>query len=202
MLVRRASILIVSVASLCLLVGCGSKEVPEPVVRKADPAPPAEVKMPEAVKIDEEAAARQAAKVAIQPVMDQFNHSIRGSTDDLHSTVGDLPIVATLARYLHDVDTSKCPDDFRAATLDCVHAWEDVGNAHAKFVAFQEEARDKGKIVGVMLNPLDRTRDLLAERKQHEDEIAAANDRVYKTFQAMETVALKYGVTADPNWKG
>jgi hypothetical protein len=105
---------------------------------------------------------------------------------------------AGAAASMRAIDTSACPNDFRAAYLAHVHAWEAMAAVEREAAAFRARNDPEGVLVesfirGLLGDPLGKANQVAAEQGELLRGYNAASRGIRETFNRVEEVAVGHG---------
>ena len=106
--------------------------------------------------------------------------------------------VAEVVSKMRAIDQTDCPNDFKAAYLAHIHAWESVAVVERKAIALKAESESTGALVesfirGVLMDPFGKTNEIKAEFRHLQGEYEAASRDVKQTFEKVEQLAVANG---------
>ncbi len=97
---------------------------------------------------------------------------------------------------MRKVDLSDCPQDFRVAYANHIHAWDERAAAHAAKVKLDND-EDASAVAGLLSTLFDIDATPWSDHVRAENEVkrleSIASNDVHTTWQDVETVASKYG---------
>jgi len=101
-------------------------------------------------------------------------------------------------KQMRDIDLSECPEDFRGAYVDNIHAWEDAAPIDVALAQLQSKSvRDDATLAGILATlfnsektPYSDWQDAIEGLKQKRRE---ASDKINDTWKIVENIAVKYG---------
>ena len=138
-----------------------------------------------------EITSRQQAKMraAIERVLEQDKGTSAGSTT-----------VAQIVARIRAIDTSECPNDFRAAYLAHIHAWESMGEVEGRARAFKADREGAGDLVegfirGFLGDPWGKANEIQNVQSQLQIDYQSARQQVKQTFNRVEEMAVAYGAS-------
>jgi len=128
-------------------------------------------------------------KAAIEQVLRQDAVSNDGTTS-----------VADVVERMRAIDTSACPNDFRAAYLAHVHAWEKLAGVERDAIALKADSESAGAMVeafirGFLGDPLGPINEDIDARNQLQARYQEASREVQATFHRVEEIAVSYGAS-------
>jgi hypothetical protein len=105
-------------------------------------------------------------------------------------------VVARMRR----VDSSRCPNDFRAAYLAHIHAWELMVDIEQRAVALEAERESVAVFVesfirGFLGDPLGKANEIGEAQGQWARDCRTASMQVRLTYQHVEKIAVSHGAT-------
>ena len=101
---------------------------------------------------------------------------------------------------MRGVDTSSCPNDFRAAYLSHIQAWEVLAEVEQKARKLKNESESARAFVeafvrGLIMDPFGKANEMRAAENALEREAQAAKQQVMTTLNQVEQCALAYGAS-------
>jgi len=116
---------------------------------------------------------------------------------DAKSQVGADTVVEVVQR-MRNIDISGCPDDFRVAYVDHIHAWEAMRDVEKNAIAFRKEANSDGVLIesfvrGMLGDPLGKAKELGAAQTQLQRDYQEARSEIKETFNHVEDLTTQYG---------
>jgi flagellar basal body-associated protein FliL len=133
--------------------------------------------------------ARQQAQIrsAIETVLQQD----AGTTTGVNS-------VAEVVNRMRAIDMSGCPNDFRAAYLGNIHAWEAMADVEQQAIQLKKEGDSSGAYVeafvrGFMGDPFGKVKDEMQAQNQLQQNANSAKQQIQQTFNQVEEIAVAYG---------
>jgi hypothetical protein len=104
--------------------------------------------------------------------------------------------VAEIATRMRDIDLSGCPEDFRLAYLDHIHAWETMRDVERDAIALRKEANSDGVMVesfirGMLGDPFGKANEISAAQSQILRDYKAARSEIKETFDRVEDIAVR-----------
>jgi len=145
----------------------------------------AEQEAQERRKLAEERAEKAQIKTSIERVLQEDARAPRGAES-----------VAEIVSRMRDIDTSGCPDDFRLAYMNHIHAWESMRQVESDAIAFKKAANSDGVAVeafirGMLGDPLGEANKIEAVQTELQREYQAAHSEIKATFNRVEDIAVQ-----------
>ncbi len=131
----------------------------------------------------------------IEAVLKQ-NHAV---LDQMIASFSQGDQFAELSRSeLRAINTDGCPNDFRAAYLAFVYAWDDLAAAKRRYLEFQGQSTAPAVIIesairGAFGDPFGKTAELLSDQQQLQQQHALAGQRVETAWHRVEEIAILHG---------
>jgi len=139
--------------------------------------------------LDNRLKTRQQAQIrsAIETVLQQN----AGTTTGVNS-------VAEVVNRMRAIDMSRCPNDFRAAYLGNIHAWEAMAVVEQQAKQFADENNSVGTYVeafvrGMMMDPFGKANEIKQAQNQLQQDFNSAEQQIRQTFNQVEEIAVAYG---------
>lgn len=106
--------------------------------------------------------------------------------------------VSDVVAQMRAIDLSGCPEEFRAAYLGHIHAWEEMVIVEQAFSAYDAESNSAGALVeafvrGFLGDPLGKMNEDIAARKELQDQYRVARQGVRDTWHVLEKDAVARG---------
>jgi hypothetical protein len=106
--------------------------------------------------------------------------------------------VSTVVAAMRKIDTSGCPNDFRAAFLAHIHAWENLGEVETAALRFKStsesgEVMAESFIRGLLGDPFGKTNEIMQAQNQLQAAAQNASQEVKSTYRRVEEVAILHG---------
>jgi hypothetical protein len=137
---------------------------------------------------DEKAAKDKAAyKEAIETAL---------KTDDITSAI---EYYRDRVAAMQQIDTSKCPSDYRAAYVEHIFAWKYAADVQDAVIEFKKSTDMNGVVAsGVIMAVLGGDgsaplRDVMTVAAKLEEKGGEAHKRIQDSFQKVEQIAVSYG---------
>ncbi len=116
---------------------------------------------------------------------------------DSRSTTNVSSVSAVVIR-MRRIDLSKCPNDFKAAYMEHIHAWELLADVERDAIAFDRDFNSGGAMFeafvrGLMLDPFGKAREATAEQNRLKANYQMATTEIRETFQRVERSGTTYG---------
>jgi hypothetical protein len=107
---------------------------------------------------------------------------------------------------MREIDTSGCPNDFRAAYLAHIHAWEMMADVEHDAVALRAASNSDAVIIesfirGYLGDPFGTANDLWAAQTQIQRNFLAASQQIKQTYHRVEESAVLHGATSPVDHK-
>jgi len=128
-------------------------------------------------------------RAAIERVLQQDRGTNTGA-----SSVGEI------VPRMRAIETSECPNDFRAAYLAHIHAWESMGQVEQQARAFKADREGAGDVVegfirGFLGDPMGKANEIQDAQNQLQRAYQSASQQVKQTFNQVEEMAVAYGAS-------
>jgi hypothetical protein len=141
---------------------------------------------------DSKAAEEERARKSIERVLAADKGTTAGATS-----------VAQVVNRMRAIDTAGCPNDFRAAYLAHIHAWEMMADVEKDAIALKADSESGATLVesfirGFLGDPFGKANEIQAAQTQLQRNYQAANQQIKSTFHRVEEVAVLHGVTLPP----
>lgn len=141
----------------------------------------------ERARVAEEKAAKERVRTSIETVLREDARAPKGAIS-----------VAGIVERMRDIDLSRCPEDFRLAYLDHIHAWESMRDVERDAIAFRNEANSDGVMVesfirGMLGDPLGKAKEIGAAQSELQREYQAARSEIRESFGRVEDIAVQNG---------
>ena len=106
--------------------------------------------------------------------------------------------VLEVVNRMRAINTSECPNDFAAAYVSHIHAWEAMVEVERQAIAFKADREGAGDFVegfirGFCGDPLGKANEFRDAKTQLQSNYQAAREQVKQTFNHVEEVAVGYG---------
>ena len=106
--------------------------------------------------------------------------------------------VAEVVSHMRAIDTSTCPNDFRAAYLAHVHAWDMMADVEQEATALKNESESAAMMVesfirGFIGDPFGKTTEIIDAQGQLQKKCKEAAEQVKLTFHRVEEIAVAHG---------
>lgn len=108
--------------------------------------------------------------------------------------------VANVVTRMNAIDLSGSPNDFKAAYVAHIHAWELMADVEKEAIAYDANFNSVGAFLeaflrGVMLDPFGKANEAIASQKQLRANYQRASDQIRDTFHRVEELAVSYGAS-------
>lgn len=108
------------------------------------------------------------------------------------------PSVAEVVDRMRRIDLAGCPQDFRAAYVAHIHAWERFAAVERQAIALQShrqsgEAFAEWLVRSAMGDPYGKIHESLEADRQLQQHVQEAKQQIQSTFQRVEALAIGYG---------
>jgi hypothetical protein len=106
--------------------------------------------------------------------------------------------VAEVVGRMKAIDTSACPNDFRAAYLAHLHAWEMMADVEQEAIALKNESEPAGAEVesvirGFLGDPFGKASEIMDAQGELQKKFKDAAQQVKLTFHRVEEIAVAHG---------
>jgi hypothetical protein len=106
--------------------------------------------------------------------------------------------VAEVVTRMRAIYTSDCPNDFRAAYLAHIQAWEAMAEVEQQASAFKSDREGAGDFVegfvrGFLGDPLGKANEIRDAQTQLQRNYQAAREQVRQSFNQVQQIAVAYG---------
>ena len=106
--------------------------------------------------------------------------------------------VADVVSRMRAIDTSTCPNDFRAAYLAHLHAWDMMADVEQGAIALKNESESAGMMVeslirGFLGDPFGKASEVMDAQGQLQKKYKEAAEQVKMTFHRVEEIAVAHG---------
>lgn len=106
--------------------------------------------------------------------------------------------IAEVVGRMKAIDTSACPNDFRAAYLAHLHAWEAMADLEQEAIALKKEHESVGTMLegfirGLLGDPFGKAREIMDARGDLQKKIKEADKQIKLTFQRVQEIAVAHG---------
>ena len=114
------------------------------------------------------------------------------------TTLNGATTIAAVVVNMRAIDTNGCPDDFRAAYLSHVHAWEIMADVEQEAIAYKANnesasAYAESLIRGFLGDPFGKANEVARAQNQLQGHVQAAQQQIRVSFQRVEEVAVARG---------
>ncbi len=114
------------------------------------------------------------------------------------TTVDGATSVAEIVSRMRAISLTGCPQDFTAAYVVHIHAWESLAEVERDAAAFDADFNSTGAVVesffrGVMGDPFGKTHESIAEQNRLRANWQRALTQIRETFQRAEELAVTHG---------
>lgn len=108
--------------------------------------------------------------------------------------------VAEVVSRLRGIDTTGCPNDFKAAFLTHIHAWENMADVEQEAIALKAnsesgDAMAEAFIRGFLGDPFGKANEIVAAKNQLQRNYQVAYRQVKTTYQRVEEIAVANGAS-------
>jgi hypothetical protein len=108
--------------------------------------------------------------------------------------------IADVVVRMRSINTAGCPNEFKAAYLAHIHAWEAMAAVEQQVNAFKARNDSTGVMVesfirGFLGDPLGKASEVAAEQSELARDYNAANRQIKATFDRLEEIAVANGAT-------
>jgi hypothetical protein len=106
--------------------------------------------------------------------------------------------VADVVARMRAVNASGCPNDFKAAYLAHIHAWETMATVEQEAIAFKSRNDSAGVMVesfirGFLGDPLGTANEIAAEQSELARDYNVASRQIKATYDRLEEIAVGQG---------
>lgn len=106
--------------------------------------------------------------------------------------------VTQLVAKMRAINTDGCPNDFRAAYLAHIHAWDEMAAIEQQWQAHQQQGTSGAVLIesfvrGFLGDPFGKTTELIAEGNQLQLRYSAAQQSIKTTFDRVQEIAVLHG---------
>ena len=93
---------------------------------------------------------------------------------------------------------SGCPNDFKAAYLAHIHAWETLIDLEQRVNNFKKERNGPGDFIegfirGYSGDPFGKMNEIRSAGSKLDSELQSANQQIKQTYNKVEEIAVSYG---------
>ena len=127
-----------------------------------------------------------------------INSAIESVLQQDATTTAGVNSVEEIVSRMRAIDISGCPNDFRSAYIDHVHAWEAMANVEQQAIQLKNESNSAGAYVeafvrGFMLDPFGKSNEEMQAQNQLQREANSAKQQIIQTWNQVEGVAVANG---------
>jgi hypothetical protein len=132
----------------------------------------------------------------------------QGSTESRIATVLDkdadvttgVTTVAEVVAKMRALDLTGCPNDFSAAYLAHIHAWETLADVESDVSAFKSESESgavfvESMIRGFLGDPFGKVIEISDAQSALQQRAHAANQKIQETYRRVEEIAVLHGAS-------
>lgn len=140
---------------------------------------------------------------------DRGDSKANESSEAIHSvleadgtTVFGVSSTAEIAQRMRAIDLSKCPNDFAAAYVAHIHAWERRAELENARYAYLSQLETSGAVIDSLIrglgDPFGPAKDYIAARDKFTADFNDVQKEIMQTFQRVEEIAAANGITLPP----
>jgi hypothetical protein len=116
---------------------------------------------------------------------------------DATTTTGATSVADVVGR-MRAISLTRCPQDFSAAYVAHIHAWELLEDFERDAIAFDANFNSgaallEGFLRGLMLDPFGQAREATAEQKRLRANYQKATSQIRETFHRVEDISIVHG---------
>jgi len=110
------------------------------------------------------------------------------------------PPATQVAHLMRGISLSGCPQKFKEAYVQHIHAWDDLGHIQTQVKQFgeysnSEEVLTEAFVRGAQGDPFGKVNEYTADLQSLRARYTEAQEHISSTYHNVEDVALEYGVT-------